>query len=31
MSDKLTKMGMPPTLFWGYVGVLIFMMGMVWS
>lgn len=27
MSDKLTKMGMPPTLFWGYVGVLIFMMG----
>ena len=27
MSDKLTKIGMPPTLLWGYIGVLIFMMG----
>lgn len=27
MHNKLEKMGMPPTLLWGYIGVLIFMMG----
>lgn len=27
MNDKLAKMGIPPTLIWGYFGVLIFMMG----
>ena len=27
MNNKLAKVGMPPTLLWGYIGVLIFMMG----
>ena len=27
MNNKLAKVGMPPTLLWGYIGVLIVMMG----
>ncbi|GGI41679.1 MFS transporter [Mammaliicoccus stepanovicii] len=27
MNNKLAKAGMPPSLLWGYIGVLIFMMG----